>query len=599
MKRLLPALAAASSGALMALSLPLALPLGSLREVDPAGRLEALAWVALVPSILAVRSAPTWRRAFSRGLVAGVAFFFAAIWWVSHAMTSFGGLSLPLSLLALTLLVLYMAVHWAAAFAAAWKIRDALGWPLWTHLPFVWAALELSRNYLLTGFPWADLGYTQVRTLAVAQLAALGGVYAVAALVVLVNAVVAEVLAARREERPLPLRALAVAGVVLAAVFAHGALRLRATRARMAAAPSILVGVVQPNVDQSVKNRMRENADWILSRLVPLTVDADRAGADLVAWPEATYPLYLPSRIPSLAMPEAKLTRLEHAHLLMGAVTLERVRGAGGEPVSRLGNVSFLLTPGLDVVGKYQKHHLVPFGEYVPLAWLLGPFLRQIVPGFAPSTPGSDLEVLEFKPAATARASADAATPTAPSTPTAARTAAADATASPTPTATSTATPAPPSAPVRLAPMICYDAIFPEINVEFARKDREPEILVNATNDAWYGYSSGPYQFLAIVRMRAIEAGKAVVRPAYAGVSAVILPTGEVAPGAIDVGPVDPEIAPDPAEPPRLLLARVPRLRGLTPYTRFGDLFAYACAAFTVGALAVAVRRARSRGRAR
>ena len=150
--------------------------------------------------------------------------------------------------------------------------------------------------------------------------------------------------------------------------------------------------------------------------------------------------------------------------------------------------------------------------------------------------------------------------------------------------------------PVRLAPMICFDAIFPEINVAFARKDPEPEILVNPTNDAWYGYSSGPYQFLAIVRLRAIEAGKAVVRPAYAGVSAVVLPTGELAPGALEVGPVDPELAPDPAEPPRLLLAEVPRLRGLTPYTRFGDLFAYACAAFTAAALVVAVVRGRRAG---
>jgi apolipoprotein N-acyltransferase len=133
--------------------------------------------------------------------------------------------------------------------------------------------------------------------------------------------------------------------------------------------------------------------------------------------------------------------------------------------------------------------------------------------------------------------------------------------------------------------------------VAFARKDREPEILVNTTNDAWYGYSSGPYQFLAIVRMRAIEAGKAVVRAAYAGVSAVILPTGELAPGALEVGPVDPDLAPDPAEPPRLLEARVPRLRGQTPYTRVGDLFAYACTAFAALALAAAVRAGRRRAR--
>ena len=100
----------------------------------------------------------------------------------------------------------------------------------------------------------------------------------------------------------------------------------------------------------------------------------------------------------------------------------------------------------------------------------------------------------------------------------------------------------------------------------------------------------------SIARKR-VEPAKAVVRPAYAGVSAVILPTGEVAPGALDVGPVDPDLAPDPAEPPRLLLAEVPRLRGLTPYTRFGDLFAYACAAFTAAALVAAARGRRARAR--
>ncbi|WP_305037494.1 nitrilase-related carbon-nitrogen hydrolase, partial [Anaeromyxobacter sp. SG26] len=155
------------------------------------------------------------------------------------------------------------------------------------------------------------------------------------------------------------------------------------------------------------------------------------------------------------------------------------------------------------------------------------------------------------------------------------------------------AEPAAPGDSVRLAPMICFDAIFPEINVAFARQPLEPELLVNSTNDAWYGYSSGPYQFLDIVRMRAIEAGKAVVRPAYAGVSAVLLPTGELAPGALEIGPVDLDRAPHPDEPARLLLAEVPRLRGRTPYTTVGDLFAYASALFTVAALAAALRAGR------
>jgi apolipoprotein N-acyltransferase len=607
MKRALPYLAAAASGAAMALSLPLVVPFLSIRQLDPAGWFEPVAWVALVPALLALRAAPSLRAAALRGLVAGLAYFYAAIYWVSNAMTEFGGLSLGLSLVALSLLVLYMAVHWAAAFAVAWTIHARLGWPLHRHLPLVWAAFELSRNYLFSGFPWANLGYTQVRTLPVAQLAALAGVYAVAALVVLVNATLAEAVAARRERRPLPRAALAATAAALALVLVHGELRLGHVRARMAEAPKLTVGVVQPNVNQSVKNRARDNREYILDRLVPLTLEADRRGADLVAWPESSYPIYLSPGVRSLALPGYGLPALSRAHLLMGAATIERRREADGRRVSSVGNVNLLLTPGLEVLGSYQKHHLVPFGEYVPLQeWL--PFLKQVVPSFAPAIPGSALSVLEF-PAPTDPSTTTTTSTTATSTPTSTPNATATATATPTatptststPTATSTSTATPTSTPtstprdrVRLAPMICFDAIFPEINVAFARAEPEPEVLVNPTNDAWYGYSSGPYQFLAIVRMRAIEAGKAVIRPAYAGVSAVILPTGEVAPGALEVGPVDPDRAPDPDEPAGLLLAEVPRLRGLTLYTRFGDLFAWACAVATAAALAAAAWRRRA-----
>jgi len=575
--RRLPSLALAlTSGVFTALALPLVIPFLSLRQLDPAGHLELVAWVALVPALLALREARRARWAALLGLVAGLGYFFTAIYWVSHAMTAFGGMSLGLSLLALSLLVLFMAAHWALAFAAAFRIRQRLGWALWVHLPAVWAATELLRNYLFSGFPWANLGYTQVRTLPVAQLASVTGVYGIAALVVGVNAALAEAVAAWRAGRRVGLRPLIGAAALLAAVAGYGALHLARVRARMADAPAITVGVVQPNVDQSRKNRGRENQAYILSRLVPPTLEADRAGADLIAWPEAAYPLYVPPGIRSFDQPGAGIPPLERAHLLAGAATIEWLAGEEGRPVARVGNDQFLLSPRLEVLGSYQKRHLVPFGEYVPAAVrLLLPFVKHLVPSLGEVAPGTGVRVLEFTPVT--------------------------ATAPPEAPLTLSAGPADraaPPVPVRLAPMICFDAIFPEINVAVAREDPPPDILVNPTNDAWYGYSSGPYQFLAIVRMRAIEVGRAVVRPAYAGVSAVILPTGEVAPGAIEVGPVDPDLAPDPDEPARLLLARVPRLRDRTLYTTIGDVFAYLCAFAAAVALVVArLRRSATTGR--
>ncbi len=598
MKRHVAILLAVAGGALEALSLPLVVPWISLRQLDPAGHLEWVAWVGLVPTLFALESARGWKGAAGLGLAAGLAYFYVAIYWVNHAMTAFGGLSFALAFVALTLLVLFMAAHWALAFAVVGLVRRRLGWPLAWHMPFAWAATELLRDYLFTGFPWGNLGYTQARHLPVAQLASLFGVYGVAALVVLVNCAVYEAARARLDRRPWPWRLAGAAALAVAATLGYGYVHLEGVRVRMAAAPRIEVGLVQGNVNQAVKNRAASNADAILARYWPLTVEADRAGADLVAWPEASYPRLVSPDLRSFAGTRTGLARLQRAHLLIGAVTVEWQPGPEGRSLPAVSNDLFLLRPDLSVVDRYVKHHLVPFGEYVPLGrWL--PFVRQVVPGLAPASAGRELKVLRFPvspptpaptPAATSAPTPTAtSTPTAAPTPTATPTSASTPASAPTPTATSTPTATPGSASeTSLAPMICFDAIFPEINVAYAEAD--PEFLVNPTNDAWYGYSSGPYQFLTIVRMRAIEAGKAVARPAYAGVTAIVLPTGEVAPGAIEVGPVDPDLAPDPEEPPRLLLGELPRLHGRTLYTSIGDLFAWASALVAAVALGAALR---------
>ncbi len=543
---------AALGGLLQAAALPIVVPWLSLRQLDEGGRLELLGWVGLVPALVALAAAAGPGEAALLGLVAGLACFYASIHWVSHAMTAFGGLSAGVAFVGLTALVLYMAAHWAAAFWAASFVTRRTGWAQWAVLPPIWVATELSRNYLFTGYPWANLGYTQVRTAAVAQLASLGGVYAVAGLVVLVNGVLAAWWTALRAgpDARRPWRGTAVAAAALAATLAYGTWHLSRVRREMARAPWLKVGLVQANVSQEVKNQGPRYADRILGRLWPLTVEADRRGAALVAWPEAAWPFAIPPAIPDLRAVAPKLEPLSRAHVLLGAATVEWVPGPKGSRVAQIENSAFLLGPDLRVMDRYVKHHLVPFGEYVPLRdWL--PFLRSVVPAMAPIAAGGRLEVMSFESGGRR---------------------------------------------IAFAPMICFDAIFPEIARAFALQDAD--FLVNPTNDAWYGYSSGPYQFLAMVRMRAIETGRSVARPAYSGVSAIVYPTGEVAPGALEVGPVDPARAPDPDEPARLLVGELPILGGRTPYTRFGDSFALACAAATGLLLAAAaLRRPRPPGR--
>jgi apolipoprotein N-acyltransferase len=535
---------AALGGFLEVMALPLVVPGLSLRQVDPAGFLEPLAWVGLVPALVALRAASGPLEAALLGLTAGAAAFYAAIYWVSHAMTAFGGLSQGVAFVGLSALVLYMAAHWAAAFWASFTIGKRTGWPTWIHLPVLWVATEITRNYLFTGFPWANLGYTQVRNGPVAQLAALGGVYAVAGLVVLVNCVVAAwwTSSGAGGGAARPWRATAVAAALLALTLAHGTWRLSTVRREMAEAPWLKVGLVQANVSQEVKNQGPRYAERIVGRMWPLTLEADRQGAALVAWPEASWPRALPPALPGLLAVAPDLEPLRGAHLLLGATTVEWVKGPEGR-VPRVENTAFLLGPDLRVEDRYVKHHLVPFGEYVPLReWL--PFLRSVVPAMAPIAAGGRLVPMSFESGGRR---------------------------------------------LSFAPMICFDAIFPEVARTFVLQDAD--FLVNPTNDAWYGYSSGPYQFLSIVRMRAIETGRSVARPAYSGVSALIYPTGELAPGALEVGPVDRELAPDPDEPPRLLVGEIPILKGRTPYTRFGDIFAWGCAIASAAMLGAAVLR--------
>ena len=528
---------AALGGLLETLALPLVVPGLSLRQVDPGGALEWLAWVGLVPALLALQAASGPGEAALLGLVAGAAAFYAAIYWVSHAMTAFGGLSTGVAFVGLSALVLYMAAHWALAFWASFTVGRRTGIPQWVNLPLIWVASELSRNYLFTGFPWANLGYTQARNAPVAQLAALGGVYALAGLVVLVNGVAAAWWRSWRSPGTAPARrpwrATAVAGLVLAGTLGWGTWRLARVRLEMASAPWVKIGLVQANVSQDVKMQGPRHADRIIARMWPLTLEADAQGAAFVAWPEAAWPWALSPSVGSLRSVAPDLEPLRQAHLLLGAATVRWVPSPGGR-VAQVENSAFLLAPDLRVLDRYVKHHLVPFGEYVPLReWL--PFLRSVVPNMAPMAAGGRLEVMSFESGGRR---------------------------------------------ISFAPMICFDAIFPEVARTFALQGAD--FLVNPTNDAWYGYSSGPYQFLAIVRLRAVETGRAVARPAYSGVSAIVYPTGELAPGALEVGPVDPALAPDPDEPPRLLLGELPILRGRTPYTRFGDLFAWGCVAASV-----------------
>ncbi|HTS80658.1 MAG TPA: apolipoprotein N-acyltransferase [Myxococcaceae bacterium] len=533
------------SGLLGAAAFPIAFPVGPRRELFASGILEPLAFVCLVPLLLAIRRLSPWR-AFWAGQLGGMVFFTGAFWWVNVAMVTFGGMPNWLSIPALELLVAWCAFHWALAAGLLRLLERGLGWSMgWTVGP-VWMASELMRNYFCSGFPWANLGYTQTRNLWFHQVASLGGVYGIALAVAVVNGALYEGWRWRRlRERPMPRALLAVAAAVLVLGHVYGAFHVRAMDRAAAAAPRLRAAVIQANIDQKLKmGRGSSRAATILGRYLPPTDAADQAGADLIVWPEGSYPLAFPTGV----------TRLTDVGLRPGGYRAGLLVGVDVYDPKNLRkgneNAAFLLDPTLGIAHHYVKNHLVPFGEYVPLN------MDEVLPigniVGASFTPGNDLS-----PAVLRRADAP---------------------------------------PVRLAIEICYDAIFPEISRTYARNGAQ--VLVNMTNDAWYGFSSAPFQFLHMVASRAVETGRPVARAANTGVSAFIDPVGRIS-DATDVGIVPSDrLAVSAAEltGPEWRMAELPLLEGRTPYVVIGDVPAYLAALFAgLSGLVALIRLRRAR----
>jgi len=437
--------------------------------------------------------------------VAGLAFALPLLRWLTHTMATFSTMGRPLAMLVVLGLAGYVALYWGAVSAAlAWLRRRFGPRALWLA-PALWVAAELARTYLLSGFPWGLLGYVPYRRLAVIQLAAWTGVYGVSALLVLVNTAIAWAALARRA------RSVALAGLV-SALAIGGALAVGWARLAGPPAPTIPVGLVQGNIPQAVK--------WDAAyRETTLRIYADLTrevapGSRLVVWPEAAVPAYV--RLdPAVLTWTASLSASVGAPLLVGSVDVEQQ----GRAVRYL-NSAFLVEPrGLRA--RYDKMHLVPFGEYVPLKRLLF-FVEAIAAEIGDFTPGRRAAVfpLEGAPFGT---------------------------------------------------VICYEVIFPDLFRRFAAEGAS--FMTNITNDAWFGDSGGPLQHLAMVPLRAVENRIAVVRAANTGVSAFVGPDGAIE-------------STIPLERRGVLRRDVPVRAGGTFYTRVGDLFAYACAALSVAALA-------------
>ena len=481
----------------------------------------AVAWVALAPLLVALARAPGPAHGFRLGYLTGAVSALGLVYWTATVVVQYGGLHLGVGILVMVLLCLALALFPSlfGLLVAAW-VR-AFGPRALLLSPLAWVATEILRANTLFNFSWCLLGYSQQPYPGFIQLARYTAVYGVSFLVAGVSAVLAYV---RLEQRAGPRRTAAfVTAVIVSGVWIHGEWLLGQ---RWPESGRVAVGLVQASIQQDEKwdpARALENVE----RHVALTRLAAARRARLVVWPESAVPFPF-DHAPVVAEELRRLARDNAAYLLFG--NDDREDPPGGP--YRAWVAAKMLTPQGDLALRYHKIRLVPFGEYVPLQPVLtfgGRFTARLVQQVADFTPGEEYTVAEVDGH-------------------------------------------------RVAAFICYEAIFPDLVRHFAA--RGAELLVNITNDAWYGYSSAPYQHLAMAAFRAVENERYLVRAANTGITAVVDPRGRI-------------LERTDLFRPATLVREVAFVPGMTFYARHGDVFAWGCLAAAAAAITAAAWRKR------
>ncbi len=459
--------------------------------IFPLPGLYILSWVAFAPLIVALlRARPagaleidgsvnlqaaTPGQAFLLAYISGILWYAGTCYWIYDTMHEHGGLSVAAAALALFLFCLYLGLYHGlfgllVGLAAGPRRDNRLAL---VSVPFLWVAAELARTRV-TGFPWDLLGTAQVDNISLSRISTWTGVYGISFEIMLVNVAVAAAFLVPRKKRATLLAAALAAAVVLQA-------------GRLVDAPAIPADRVALLVQENIpvdENWTRDTFERTLRELIDLSVKAEapsssssraiesaQGKADLIVWPESPAPFF--ANDPLFREPISEMARATHTWVVTGAIGSTSAK-PGGAGASEVFNSAALVSPAGDWTARYDKVHLVPFGEYLPFPKLFA---------FAG---GLTKEVGEFK-AGESRVPLDAGSE-------------------------------------RLGIFICYESVFPDEVRQFA--DNGAQVFVNISNDGWYGDSGAYAQHLNQTRMRAIENDRWILSATDTGVTASIDPYG-------------------------------------------------------------------------
>jgi apolipoprotein N-acyltransferase len=479
-----------------------------------------LAWVAYLP-LFGGLSSLGYRDRFKAAFLFGLLFYSGSMYWLYTAMHGFGNLSPGISVLVLLILVIVLSLYLAVIPLLSRFLESRLGLPLFWTLPLVWVSVEWMRTHWpLGGFPWSQVGYALAGFPAWIQIADLTGVYGVTALILWANLAGVEIfrfLKERKNGARFPLFRASFVAFLILGTYLYGVERNLGIGEKLQKAPKFKVGLLQGNIPQDEK-WLFEKADEIIRIYQKMSHTVFLSGVDLAIWPESSFPYEVALDEPS----QLKWVGSFPKDVIIGSVTYESKGRIPQDllfapPGTPIHNTTFLLHPDGGIEAAYHKQHLVPYGEYIPLKEIL-PFVRKLTAQIGEFERGTGYVLLT-------------------------------------------------SDSVRMGPLICYEDIFPQIARNHVLIGAD--LLVNVSNDAWYGDSSALPQHLNFSVFRAVENRRSLVRSTNTGMTATIDPLGHV---QKIIPPFQRET----------LIDEVAILKDLSFYTRGGDLFAFFCMTFTV-----------------
>ena len=432
--------------------------------------LGGTAWIALIPLFFSLRNTDE-KKSLLIGFIAGLVCNVGLIYWITFVVVHYGYLPYYVGIFVMLLLAAYLSIY-MALFTCGFAYFSSKGIPGIIHAPVLWTCLEYAKSHLFTGFPWENLAYTQYLNHNIIQLADVTGTYGISFIIIFINVTIYDVLNKQLTRKRI-IGEVVLAFIMILAIYGYGYLRINEIGTSEKIAETIDVSLIQGNIDQNIKWNPKFQRETInIYRQLSLEERSTQPG--LIVWPETAAPFFFQD-INTMHNEIVNIARTSGNWILFGSPSYVRKCDDDEECISFL-NSAFLLSPQGKVTGRYDKVHLVPYGEYVPLRkWF--PFINKLVVGVGDFQSGKGYYPLNI-------------------------------------------------GNHKLGVLICYEGIFPKASRIY--KQGGANLLVNITNDAWFGKTSAPFQHLSMTVFRAVENRLFLVRSANTGISAIIDPTGTI-----------------------------------------------------------------------